>query len=110
MSILDGTQEVRSKITYQTCKDLGMRYIDTITPQYLWSVEYNLSHKNGRSIPVFGEFIRVIFDTVNDKVVVRYTKDHWDVRGRHWETLENLSGEELNLLVATLDNQFNKHK
>ena len=110
MSILDSTQEIRTKITYKSCSALGMRYVDTIYPQYLYQIERPLVLENGQTIAVFEEFVRVLFNLNDGTVTVRYTKDHWDVRGRHWETLENPSEEELNLLVAALSNQFNKGK
>lgn len=107
MSLLDATQEVRTKITPETCIALGMKPVDTLGPQYLWQVAHKECCYDGVVRPVYENFVRVTFDMYDNKPTVYYTKDHWEVRGRHWERLDNPSEEELKLLVAGLDAQFN---
>lgn len=107
MSILDVTQEVRTGITPETCIALGMQRVNTLTPQYIWQIKHDEQGDSGLVLPVYENFVRVYFNEYVGKPIVYYTKDHWEVRGRHWECLEDPSEEELKLLVAGLDAQFN---
>lgn len=108
MSILDGTHDIRTEITYDTCRSLGMRYKDTLTPQYVWCVERNEVCYDGVVRPFYIEFIQVLFENVEGNVVVLYTNDDINVRGgRRWKKHINISAEELHYLVSGLDAQFN---
>ena len=107
MSILDATHDIRTKITYDTCRSLGMRYKDTFTPQYAWYVERKEICYDGVVRPSYIDFIQVFFEN-NGDVVVFYTNDDINTRdGRRWKKHINISAEELHYLVSGLAAQFN---
>ena len=108
MSILDATRQIRTKITYDTCRSLGMRPVDTLTPQYSWCVERKEVCYDGVVRPIYVEFVQVFFENLAGNVVVFYTNDDQTVNGRRrWQKLINISAEELHYLVSGLDAEFN---
>ena len=101
MATIFEQENQRTPITYKTCEKLGMKYMDTLDPQYIYQV---------KSIdrPVLGGIthIRVIFRLLTDGVEVSYTLDDWQGEARTWIDLPNPCEEELAVLVEAVRQKF----
>ena len=107
MGLLDKIQETRTELTYYSCSRLGMRYIDTLAPQYIFQIEEMRTDKNGWKYPTFHEYVRVVFRPSNGyKAEMRYTTDHHSLSNRNWIDVENPSEEDLVIIIEAIKTKF----
>lgn len=108
MSVFN-VENQRTELTYRSCSKLGMRYIDTLAPQYILQIEEMVTDKSGWSYPTFYEYVRVIFRPSNGyKAEMRYTTDHHSLSDRNWIEVEDPSEEDLIMIVGTIRKMFDK--
>lgn len=107
MGLLDKIQETRTELTYQSCSKLGMKYIDTLAPQYYFQIEEMVTDKSGWMYPTFYDYVRVIFRPSNGyKAELSYTTDHHSLSNRNWVEVENPYEEDLILVIEAIKTKF----
>ena len=103
-SIFD-TEVKRTPITYDSCARLGMRYIDTLNPQYRLSVKRKV-HTSQGEIVVFDDYVHVIFRLNTDRpgmvVSVYYKLDQNEEMVEMCEPCEEL----LSMVVAEVNHRY----
>jgi hypothetical protein len=107
MATIFEQENQRTPITYESCSRLGMRYIDTLDPQFVYQVEGKTWVETfQRLFPVYHDQIRVIFRLMTGTVEVRYTLDAgWDSE-RTWGNLPNPCEEDLVVLIEAVRQKF----
>lgn len=104
MATIFEQENQRTPITYKSCEKLGMKYRDTLDPQYIYQVEGWVGLANGCK-RVLQDQIRVVFRLIEGKVEVRYSLDAgWS--SRTWTDLPDPCEEDLIVLVEAIRQKF----
>lgn len=104
MATIFEQEDQRTPITYNSCKKLGMKYRDTLDPQFVYQVEGWVGLANGVRRSMMDQ-LRVVFRLITGEVEVSYSLDAgWS--NRNWMRLSNPCEEELIVLVEAIRQKF----
>lgn len=104
MATIFEQENQRTPITYDICKKLGLKYRDTLDPQFIYQVEGWVGLANGCRRSMMDQ-LRVVFRLITGEVEVSYSLDAgWS--NRNWIHLSDPCEEDLIVAVEAIKQKF----